>query len=135
MYRFKCECEVASASKDRFVSVSAWVSDDPPFARFPASLLRSFGYEPSTVVNWIYAETGKSLEMPAGDVWLRLGGELHAVLALFEDEECEPSLGINSLGVYRLEPDVSSGTLARFRPRLGEIKMPIEVREGHNDDR
>jgi hypothetical protein len=119
--RFRCEVELV-AGDGLYVTVTPWIDTDVPYSRFPLALLARLGHQPGSTRKF-RAAGGAIVDIPVGDVPLRIGNEVQSHLCVFGGDD-EMVIGRLTLATFCLEPDYESKTLI---PGVALLVTPREV--------
>jgi predicted aspartyl protease len=104
MGTFQHLVRLAAADGRRFRDLQPWVDTGAHLSQFPASLLAELGYEPKETTRFQNAD-GNFVELPIGEVQIRIGDQAWTVPATFGEEDAPMLLGATALEIFRLQPD------------------------------
>jgi predicted aspartyl protease len=96
--------EIANLTTGDWTEFQALVDTSAHFTQVPASVLREMGYEPDAMSPFLGAD-GSHVDLPIGDVRLRIGDEARTVVVIFAEEDAPVLLGATALENFRLMPD------------------------------
>ncbi len=107
---FRYTVEVGDSSVQNFVQVLALVDTVALYSQFTDALLRSLGHVPDARRQFRLAD-GSVIELPIGDVPLRIRGEVRTSVCIFWPEGSEQLLGAFTMEAFSLAPDPVNETL------------------------
>jgi predicted aspartyl protease len=104
MSTFAHRVEIQNSRTGEWIEFQALVDTGAHFSQLPAPLLRELGYESDTVSQFMDAG-GVHVELPIGEIRMRIGDEARTVLTVYAEDDAPVLLGATALENFRLMPD------------------------------
>jgi predicted aspartyl protease len=95
---------IPNPTSGEWVEFQALVDTGAHLTQLPASVLRGVGYESDVTTPFLGAD-GSHVELPIGDIRMKIGDETRTVTAVFAEEDAPVLLGAIALEQFRLMPD------------------------------
>ena len=104
MGTFTVSVEIGDSEGQRFVTIQALVDTGATYTTLPTTLLQDLGVAPTGSRSFILADD-RRIQRDVADTWIRLEGDAHPSLVVFDPDGAQPLLGAVTLETFGLAVD------------------------------
>jgi len=104
MGTFSVTIEVGSPDRQTWRPVEVLVDTGATFTWLPRALLEELGHVPDSTKSFELGD-GRIVEIPVGDVPVRIGSEVRTTVCAFAENGQKPALGAVTMEQFLLAPD------------------------------